>query len=62
MERYEYICLPINIIPDEIIYQDSLKDMKKYGYVYAEIHKGVYGLTQARITANNFLTKNISLH
>ena len=31
MERYEYICLTLNIITEEIIEQYNLRDMEKMG-------------------------------
>ena len=44
MEWYEYICPPININPDKMIKKYNVWDMKNYGYIYAETHKGMYGL------------------
>ena len=60
MERHEYIFLPINIIPDEIIEKHFLRDMSKYGYVYAQIRKGIYGIPQVGIIVNYFLAKNLA--
>ena len=60
MERHEYIFLPINIIPDEIIEKYFLRDMSKYGYVYAQIRKGIYGIPQVGIIVNYFLAKNLA--
>ena len=34
MERYEYIKLPLEIIPDGIIQQYKLKDLAHKGFVY----------------------------
>ena len=62
MKWYEYIFLPIKIIPDEIIGQYELKDMEKYRYVYAEILKGIFRFPQAVRIANDLHTKNISTH
>ena len=57
MESYEYIHLPINIIPEEIITLYNLRAMKKNGYVYAEIRKEISGLPQARIIPNDLIAQ-----
>jgi hypothetical protein len=51
--------LPINIIPDEIIMQYNLKELEHDGKVYIEIQKGMYGLPQAGILANNLLIERL---
>ena len=60
MERYEYICLSINIIPKEILTQYNLRTMDKNGYFYAGIIKLMYSLPQSERIAKHFFTKNIS--
>jgi hypothetical protein len=44
-------------IPDEIIEEYGLLAIAYEGFVYAEINKGMYGLPQAGILANNLLAK-----
>ena len=44
MPTYEYMRLPIQIIPDEIISQYNLLPLVDNEYVYMEIRKGMYGL------------------
>jgi hypothetical protein len=60
MELYEYMRLPIDIIPQEIVDQYELLLLVHNGYVYIEIRKGMYGLPQAGIIANNKLRKHLS--
>jgi hypothetical protein len=60
MERYKYMCLPIDIIPKEIIDQYDLLPLVHTGNVYIEIRKGMYGLPQAGIIANNKLRKPLA--
>jgi hypothetical protein len=61
MERYEYMRLPLSIIPDEIVDQYSLKDLvTPDGWVYIEIRKGMYGLKQAGLIANVRLTAHLA--
>jgi hypothetical protein len=43
MERYEYMCLPVHMIPDSIMELYKLHDLVHHGHVYAEIRKGMYG-------------------
>ena len=62
MTRYEYMFLPLNIIPEEIIQQYQLRDIASNGKVYIEIQKGMYGLPQAGIIANKKLQKILQPH
>jgi hypothetical protein len=41
LDRYEYMRLSINIIPDEIIDEYNLHPLVSNGYVYIEIRKGM---------------------
>ena len=47
MNRYEYIKLPLDIIPEEIIQQYNLRNLEHKGFVYMKLQKGMYGLPQA---------------
>ena len=62
MERYEYMFLPIEIIPLEIIEQYNLLDKVHQGKIYIEIRRGMYGLPQAGIIAQQLLTKRLANH
>jgi hypothetical protein len=63
MERYEYMCLPVHLIPDEFLQAYHLQDKIYYkGYLYLEIRKGMYGLSQAGILANQLLRKRLAPH
>ncbi len=43
-------------MPDDIIEHYNLRDKANPGgYIYCEIHKGMYGLPQADIIDHNFL-------
>ena len=44
MDRYEYMKLPLDIIPEEIIYQYNLINLAHKDFLYVEIQKGVYRL------------------
>jgi hypothetical protein len=59
LPMYEYMCLPISILPDEIIDKYGLKKLAVDGWVYLEIRKGMYGLKQAGILANQLLQKRL---
>jgi hypothetical protein len=62
LDRYEYMQLSIDIIPDEIIDEYNLRRLVSNGYVYIELRKEMYGLPQAGILANKLLTKRLSLN
>jgi len=57
----EYMRLRLDIIPEEIIVKYILRDqVDEDGGVYIEIWKGMYGLPQAGIIANQLLEKRLS--
>ena len=62
MERYEYLRLPLSIIPDEIITQYNLAPLVRDGYIYVEIRCGMYGVPQAGKLANDLLTARLAPH
>jgi hypothetical protein len=59
LPRYEYLRLPLAIIPDEVIEKYNLKSIAVDGWVYLEIRKGMYGLKQAGLLANQLLQKRL---
>ena len=62
MERYEYMKIPIKIIPQDIIDRYNLMDKVYNEYVYVEIRKGMYGLPQAGKIANDELQWQLKPH
>jgi hypothetical protein len=62
LDHFEYMRMPISLFPTDIIdhYQLSNKVLKDYFYM--EIRKGMYGLPQAGILANNLLKKHLAKH
>ena len=49
MDNYEYMFIPLNQIPQEIIDHYNLHNIVHKGKVYIEIRRGMYGLPQAGI-------------
>jgi hypothetical protein len=60
--QFEYIKMPIALIPADIIAHYNLNKKVLGGYVYMEIRKGMYGLPQAGILANKLLNKCLACH
>jgi hypothetical protein len=57
----EYMRLRLDIIPEEIIIKYNLRDLvDEEGWVYVKIRKGMFGLPQASIIANQLLEKQLS--
>jgi hypothetical protein len=52
---YEYTRLPLSLIPDEIITKYNLRAIPIGRWLYLEICKGMYGLKQAGLLANQIL-------
>jgi hypothetical protein len=53
--RFEYLVINISSLPQEIIDEFGLLELAHDGRVYVEIQKGMYGLPQAGILANELL-------
>ena len=56
MARYEYMRLKLSDMPDDVIEHYNLQAITTAnGFVYCEIRKGMYGLPQAGIIAQQLL-------
>ena len=55
MDNYEYMLIPINQIPQEIIDHYKLHKITHNGKVFVEIRCGMYGILHAGITAEKEL-------
>ena len=62
MQRYEYVKLALRDIPEEVISEYHLHDKAVDGHVYVEVRKGMYGLPQAGILAQELLAKRLEAH
>ncbi len=62
LNRYEYMNMPMCLIPDDIIEHYGLREKALNGYAYMEIRRGMYGLPQAGILANKLLRKRRARH
>ncbi|KAI2506705.1 Reverse transcriptase (RNA-dependent DNA polymerase) [Fragilaria crotonensis] len=62
MARYEYMRIPIGLIPDVIIALYNLLPLVTNGHVFVEIRRGMYGLPQAGRLANDQLIKFMAPH
>jgi hypothetical protein len=62
MERYEYVCIPISMVPDEIMDEYNLHALVHNCYLYVEVRKRMYGLPQAGILTNVLLAKRLAKH
>jgi hypothetical protein len=55
MEEFEYMRIPVSILPDSIMTEYKLAPLVHHDHVYVEIQKGMYGLPQAGRLANDRL-------
>ncbi len=62
LDQFEYMKIPIALLPNNIIDHYQLWEKVLNGYVYIEIHKGMNGLPQARILANKLLKEQLARH
>ncbi len=60
LDWYEYMRMPPDLFPDNIVDHYDLKQKAKNGFIYIQIQKGVYGLPQAGILANKLLKKRLT--
>ena len=59
MPRYKYMRIELEDLPEDFIEEYNLQDkVTKDGYVYVKIRKGMYGLPQAGILAQELLEKD----
>ena len=63
LKRWEYIKLRLSDIPDEIVKEYNLKEIAtKDGSIYVEVRRGMYGLPQAGLLAQEQLIVNLKEH
>ena len=60
MQVYEYMRVPLSVIPQTIIDHYNLTDLAEYGYVMVDIKRDMYGLPQEGILSNKQLRQNLS--
>ena len=58
MERYEYFKMKIDLIPEDIIEEYNLRNkVDDRGFIHCEVSRGMYGLPQAGLIAQQQLIK-----
>jgi hypothetical protein len=60
LPQYEYMRMLLSRFPEEIVNKYNLTALAVDGGVYIEIRKGMYGLKQADLLANQLLQKRLS--
>jgi len=61
MKRFEYMRLKMTDIPDEVIEEYALNDKATPdGFVYVEVRRGMYGLPQAGLLAQELLEERLA--
>jgi hypothetical protein len=60
MPRFEYMKMMLSRFPEEIIQKYNLNALAVDGWVYIEIRKGMYGLNQAGLLANQLLQTRLA--
>jgi hypothetical protein len=60
LPRFEYMKMLLSRFPEEIIQKYNLNALAVGGWVYIEIRKGMYGLKQAGLIANQLLQTRLS--
>ena len=61
-ERFEYMHIKIDLVPQAFIDENNLQDTIYNGYLYMEIRRGMYGLPQVGMLANKLLKKHLAPH
>jgi hypothetical protein len=60
LPRFEYMKMPLSRFPEEIVQKYNLNTLAVDGWVYVEIRKGMYGLKQAGLLANQLLQTRLA--
>ena len=59
MERYEYMRIPVDVIPADIFEYYKLANLVHNGFVTVEIRKGMYGLSSSGRLASDYLKPHL---
>ena len=63
MDRYEYMRMKLDMFPEDVIEEYNFRDrVEPNGYVYIEVRKGMYGLSQVGLLAQKLLEKHLDKH
>jgi hypothetical protein len=60
LPHFEYMKMLLSRFPEEIIQKYNLNALSVNGWVYIEIRKGMYGLKQAGLLANQLLQTRLA--
>jgi hypothetical protein len=60
LPRFEYIRMLLSRFPEEIVHSYNLNSLAVDGWVYIEIRKGMYGLKQGGLLANQLLQTRLT--
>jgi hypothetical protein len=60
LPRFEYMKMPLSRFPEEIFQKYNLNALAVDGWVYIEIRKGMYGLKQAGLLANQLFQTRLA--
>jgi hypothetical protein len=60
LPRFEYMKMLLSRFPEEIVQKYNLNALAVDGWVYIEIRKGIYGLKQAGLLANQLLQTRLA--
>jgi hypothetical protein len=60
MQRFEYMKMLLSRFPEEILQKYNLNALAVDGWVYIKIRKGMYGLKQAGLLANQLLQTRLA--
>jgi hypothetical protein len=62
MDSFEYMHIPVKLVPQEIFAEYNLISLVLDGHIYIEVQKRMYGLPQAGILANQILARRLAVH
>jgi len=62
IDQYEYMQMPLSLLPTWTMEQYNLDKLAKNGFVYLEMCRDVWGLPQAGILVNKLLQKSLLPH
>jgi hypothetical protein len=63
LDRHKFMKIHISLIPDEIINEHNLLEkVDENGWVYIRVEKGMYGLPQSGLLANDLLRERLAPH
>ena len=60
LDRYEYMRIPLTMIPEHVAQQYQLREKERNGFIQVKIGKAIYEIPQVGVSSNKLLKKRLA--